>query len=113
MKRKWAATLIVSCFTLVSPISSSMISPALSSISAEFGITQAVEAQLTLSIFVLGYAIAPLILGPLSEIYGLDIDLQLSNLINLAGTLGSRFAHSSGQMMSFRFLSCLGGEEPT
>jgi MFS family permease len=112
MKRKWAATLIVSCFTLVSPISSSMISPALTSISEEFGITQAVEAQLTLSIFVLGYAVAPLILGPLSEIYGRVIVLQLSNLFYLAWNLGCGFAQTSGQLMAFRFLSGLGGSAP-
>jgi hypothetical protein len=112
MRRKWAATLIVSCFTLVSPISSSMISPALSSISAEFHITEAFEAQLTLSIFVLGYAIAPLILGPLSEIYGRVIVLQLSNLFYLAWNLGCGFAQSSGQLMAFRFLSGLGGAAP-
>jgi len=112
MKRKWAATIIVSSFTLVSPISSSMISPALSSISAEFGITNEVEAQLTLSIFVLAYAIGPLFLGPLSEIYGRVIVLQLSNLFYLAWNLGCGFAQTSGQLMAFRFFSGLGGSAP-
>jgi hypothetical protein len=111
-KRKWAATLIVSCFTLVSPISSSMIAPALTSISAEFGITNEVEAQLTLSIFVLAYAIGPLFLGPLSEIYGRVIVLQLSNLFYLAWNLGCGFAQTSGQLMAFRFFSGLGGSAP-
>jgi hypothetical protein len=112
MKRKWAATFIVSAFTLVSPISSSMISPALTSISAEFNITNAVEAQLTLSIFVLAYAIGPLFLGPLSEIYGRVIVLQLSNLFYLAWNLGCGFAQTSGQLMAFRFFSGLGGSAP-
>ncbi|KAF1914425.1 major facilitator superfamily domain-containing protein [Ampelomyces quisqualis] len=112
MKRKWAATLIVSCFTLVSPISSSMIAPALTSISAEFGITNQVEAQLTLSIFVLAYAIGPLFLGPLSEVYGRVIVLQLSNLFYLAWNLGCGFAQNSGQLMAFRFFSGLGGSAP-
>jgi hypothetical protein len=95
IKRKWAATLIVSCFTLVSPISSSMISPALASISKDFNITNEVEAQLTLSIFVLAYAIGPLFLGPLSEIYGRVIVLQLSNLFYLAWNLGCGFGQIS------------------
>jgi hypothetical protein len=112
MKRKWAATFIVSAFTLVSPISSSMISPALTSISAEFNITNEVEAQLTLSIFVLAYAIGPLFLGPLSEIYGRVIVLQLSNLFYLAWNLGCGFAQTSGQLMAFRFFSGLGGSAP-
>lgn len=89
-----------------------MISPALSSISAEFGIKNEVEAQLTLSIFVLAYAIGPLFLGPLSEIYGRVIVLQLSNLFYLAWNLGCGFAQTSGQLMAFRFFSGLGGSAP-
>ncbi|KAF1841382.1 putative MFS multidrug transporter [Cucurbitaria berberidis CBS 394.84] len=111
-KRKWAATFIVSSFTLVSPISSSMIAPALTSISAEFNIKSDVEAALTLSIFVLAYAIGPLFLGPLSEIYGRVLVLQLSNLFYLAWNLGCGFAQSSGQLMAFRFFSGLGGSAP-
>jgi len=112
MKRKWAATFIVSSFTLLSPVSSSMISPALTSISAEFNITNEVQSVLTLSIFVLAYAIGPLFLGPLSEIYGRVIVLQLSNLFYLAWNLGCGFAQNSGQLMAFRFLSGLGGSAP-
>lgn len=112
MRRKWAAVGIVSCFTLVSPISSSMISPALASISEDFGITQQVQAQLTLSIFVLAYAIGPLFLGPLSEVYGRVIVLQLSNLFYLAWNLGCGFAQNKAQLMVFRFFSGLGGSAP-
>lgn len=112
MKRKWAATLIVSAFTLVSPVSSSMISPALGSITADFNITNEVEAQLTLSIFVLAYAIGPLFLGPLSEIYGRVIVLQLSNLFYFVWNLACGFAQSSGQLLAFRLLAGLGGSAP-
>ncbi|KAF2476305.1 major facilitator superfamily transporter [Lindgomyces ingoldianus] len=112
MKRKWVATFIVSSFTLVSPVSSSMIAPALSSISKEFHITNQFEAQMTLSIFVLAYAIGPLFLGPLSEIYGRVIVLQIANLFYLAWNLGCGFAQSSGQLMAFRFFSGLGGSAP-
>lgn len=51
-KRKWAATIVVSSFTFISPVSSSMVAPALSTIAAEFHITNEVESQLVLSIFV-------------------------------------------------------------
>jgi MFS family permease len=70
------------------------------------------QAQLTLSIFVLAYAIGPLFLGPLSEIYGRVIVLQLSNLFYLAWNLGCGFAQTSGQLMAFRFFSGLGGSAP-
>ena len=47
-----------------------MVAPAIASISKEFGIENEVEEQMVLSVFVLAYAVGPLFLGPLSEIYG-------------------------------------------
>jgi hypothetical protein len=66
--RKWIETIIVSLFTFIAPVSSSMIAPALNTISAELSITEETERALVLSIFVLGYAMGPLVLGPLSEV---------------------------------------------
>ncbi|KAF1992319.1 MFS multidrug transporter-like protein [Aulographum hederae CBS 113979] len=111
-KRKWAATFIVSSFTFISPVSSSMVAPALSSIASDLHITAEVESQLVLSIFVLAYAVGPIILGPLSEMYGRVPILQLSNLWFLAWNLGCGFAQSKEQLLAFRFLSGLGGSAP-
>ncbi|KAN0096123.1 MFS multidrug transporter-like protein [Hyaloscypha variabilis] len=110
--RKWAATLVVSSFTFISPVSSSMVAPALTAIAREFHITNEVEQSLTLSIFVLAYAIGPLFLGPLSEMYGRVIVLQTSNLLYLFFNLGCGLAQTKGQMIAFRFLSGLGGSAP-
>ncbi|KAF2488977.1 MFS general substrate transporter [Lophium mytilinum] len=78
----------------------------------EFHITNVVESQLILSIFILAYAVGPLFLGPLSEVYGRVRVLQLANLFYLAWNLGCGFAQNSGQMLAFRFLSGLGGSAP-
>ncbi|KAE9371183.1 MFS multidrug transporter-like protein [Stipitochalara longipes BDJ] len=110
--RKWAATLVVSSFTFISPVSSSMVAPALTAIAREFHITNEIEQSLTLSIFVLAYAIGPLFLGPLSEMYGRVIVLQTSNLLYLFFNLGCGLAQTKGQMIAFRFLSGLGGSAP-
>ncbi|CAF9903865.1 MAG: hypothetical protein ALECFALPRED_003017 [Alectoria fallacina] len=110
--RKWAATIVVSSFTLISPVSSSMVAPALTSISKEFGITNEVESQLVLSVFVLAYAIGPLFLGPLSEIYGRVPVLQLSNLVYLVFNIACGASRNKGEMIAFRFLSGLGGSAP-
>jgi multidrug resistance protein len=111
-KKKWAATLIVSSFTFISPVSSSMVAPALPAMARQFGITQEIEESLILSIFVLAYAIGPLFLGPLSEIYGRVIVLQLANMFYLAFNIGCGFAQTKGQLIAFRFLSGLGGSAP-
>jgi MFS family permease len=111
-KKKWLAAVLVSFFTLISPISSSMVAPALESIAIEFKITDDVLLELTLSTFVLAYAVGPLFLGPLSEIYGRKIILQLTNLFYIVFNVACGVSKSTGQMISFRFLAGLGGSAP-
>ena len=89
-----------------------MVAPALQSIATEFNITNDVEIALALSIFVLAYAIGPLFLGPMSEIYGRVHVLQLSNLFYLVFNIACGVCTSKGQLLAFRFLSGLGGSGP-
>jgi len=110
--RKWAATLVVSSFTFISPVSSSMVAPALAAISEDLHIEKSIEQSLVLSIFVLAYAIGPLFLGPLSEMFGRVIILQTSNLLYLFFNLGCGLAQTKGQLIAFRFLAGLGGSAP-
>ncbi|KAJ4288034.1 hypothetical protein N0V90_012050 [Kalmusia sp. IMI 367209] len=66
--RKWLVTFVASSFAFIAPLSSSMISPALPAINAELHINNGAVELLVISIYVLGFAIGPLCLGPLSEI---------------------------------------------
>ncbi|KAL6713530.1 hypothetical protein ACLMJK_008995 [Lecanora helva] len=110
--RKWAATVVVSFFTFISPVSSSMVAPALNAIAKEFDIKSEVESQLVLSIFVLAYAIGPLFWGPMSEVYGRVPILQSSNLFYVVFNVACGASKTKGQMIAFRFLSGLGGSAP-
>ena len=60
----------VSLYTFVTPLGSSMMAPALPSIAEHYGITNETVVAATLSVFLLTFAIGPLFLAPLSEIYG-------------------------------------------
>ncbi|KAF4609509.1 hypothetical protein D9613_012296 [Agrocybe pediades] len=111
-KKKWAATIVVSSFTFISPISSSMIAPASMQVAEDFGITSSFIIALTTSVFILGYCVGPLFLGPLSEIYGRSRVLQLSNLFYLAWNIGCGFAQNKSQLIAFRFLAGIGGSAP-
>ena len=93
-------------------MASSIVAPALSTISREFNITNPFETQMTLSIFILGYAVGPLLLAPLSEEYGRRPVLQASNFFFLAFNIGCGFAQSSGQLIAFRLLAGIGGSAP-
>ncbi|KAL9939050.1 hypothetical protein V8E36_001863 [Tilletia maclaganii] len=111
-KKKWLVTVIVSSYTLLSPLSSSMIAPALPILDQQFGVTNSVQSALMLSTFVLAYAIGPLLLGGLSEMYGRLPILQSANLFLIIFTMASALSHSSAQMTVFRFFAGLGGSAP-
>ncbi|KAK0527901.1 hypothetical protein OC835_004837 [Tilletia horrida] len=111
-KKKWLVTTIVSSYTLLSPLSSSMIAPALPILDEEFGITNQIQSVIMLSTFVLAYAIGPLLLGGLSEMYGRLPILQFANLLLIVFTMAGGLAHSSAQMTVFRFFAGLGGSAP-
>lgn len=109
--KKWAATVTVSLFTFISPVSSSMVAPALTSLATDFH-TNEVVSELCLSVFVLAYAVGPLFLGPLSEIYGRVIVLQVANLFFLVFNIGCAVSQTTAQMIVCRFFAGLGGSAP-
>ena len=67
--KKWIIMLLVSLSGLVTLMSGSMIAPALSNIGQDLSLDDA-TAQLSLSIFVLSYAVGPMLLAPVTELYG-------------------------------------------
>jgi hypothetical protein len=69
MKRKWAIAVLQSMSTLVLTFSSSVYASSIEDIKRHFDVSGDV-ATLGLSLFVLGFALGPLIWAPLSELYG-------------------------------------------
>ncbi|OGM41812.1 hypothetical protein ABOM_009623 [Aspergillus bombycis] len=110
--RKWISTLLVSCFTFISPVSSTMVAPALSTMADEFEIQSDIKQYLLMSIFLLAYALGPFIIAPLSEMYGRVVVLQSANMFYLVFNTVCGFATSGNQMLAFRFLSGFGGSAP-
>ncbi|KAI1874036.1 uncharacterized protein JN550_002615 [Neoarthrinium moseri] len=106
-QRKWTATILVSCFTFISPFSSTMVTPVLDDISDDLNVTGSLKRQLIMAIFLLGYAQGPFVLAPLSEIFGRVLVLQWANLFYLAFNTAAGFCTTSTQMLAFRFLSGL------
>lgn len=110
--KRWANTMMVAAVTFISPATSSMVAPAVSKIAADLNITQDVEQQVVISVFILGYAFGPLFMGPLSEIIGRKWTLQGGNMFFLAFNIGCSFAQTKNQLIAFRFLAGLGGSAP-
>jgi MFS family permease len=107
-QRKWAVTFIVSCFTFITPISSSIVAPGLGTIGEVFDTKDSFQIQMVLSIFILSFCVGPLFLTPLSEIYGRTSVLQITNLLFLVLNTACSGAKTMKILLGFRFLSGLG-----
>lgn len=91
------------------PLSSSIVAPELSAIRDDLRMGSNTEAVLVLSTFVLTYCLGPLLLGPLSEIYGRVAVLHFGNSFYLVFNLVCGFARNKGELLAFRLLAGFGG----
>ena len=118
--RNWSPSLkifllaFVSLYALVAPMSSSILSPAMSEISVTFGITSEVVQAMVVSIQILAWAFGPLIIAPLSEYdnIGRKLVLDVSCWMSLFFNLGCAFSQNTAQMMVCRFIGGLFGCVP-
>ncbi|KAI1113810.1 major facilitator superfamily domain-containing protein [Nemania sp. NC0429] len=108
-RRKWIVATYLSLITLFSPLSSSILAPAINAVSADFHTTNTAKASLPVSIFLLGYAVGPLFLSPLSEIYGRAVVLSSANAFFCVWHIGCALAPSLDALIVFRFLCGVGG----
>lgn len=104
--------MVTSMYTFVTPFASSIVAPAALAYNKDFGITNSTVASLTVSIFLLGFAIGPLFFAPLSEMYGRLMVMHLSTMVFLVFTIGCAVSQTTTQMVVLRFLSGLSGSAP-
>ena len=93
----------------MSPLPTTIVAPALDVIVKELNVTHTVLQPMVLSIFLLGYAIGPMFISPLSEIFGRTRILQTFNLGFLAFNTACGFANTGTQILVFRFFAGLLG----
>ncbi|KAI9338333.1 major facilitator superfamily domain-containing protein [Zopfochytrium polystomum] len=110
--KKWVITLMVGCFTLLAPMGSSIIAPAIPEINVEFNVTNTVEGEMSISLFVLAFALGPLFIAPLSELYGRRWVILLPGVFFLVFNIACGFSQNMPELLAFRFLSSLGGSAP-
>ncbi|KAH8651410.1 multidrug resistance protein [Xylariales sp. PMI_506] len=96
---------IIIYFTFLSPLASTMTSSSADVILADFGSSsEELEAFVT-SAFILGYAVGPLAIAPLSELYG-RVPLYLScGLLFFAFNIACAVANSLGSLVVYRLLA--------
>ncbi|KAI6105693.1 major facilitator superfamily domain-containing protein [Pisolithus sp. B1] len=102
--KKWTTAALVSFYTFLAPLGSSMMAPGLPDIALRYHITNPTVLALTLSVFLLSLAVGPLFLAPLSEMYGRVWVVHIGNLVFLIFNLACALAPTAGTFIGFRFL---------
>lgn len=106
---KWLITALLSALAFITPFASSIIAPAIGYIANDFGVPDITKSAMPVSIFLLGYAVGPLFLSPLSEIYGRRIVMMGSNLAFCLFLVACALAPSIDLLIFFRFMCGVGG----
>ena len=105
--RKWMVTDVLSATGFNRIMVSTIMAPALSTIAVELNMNST-EAAMSLSIYLLATAFGPLVLGPLSEIYGRRAILHASSVWFLIWNVVCGFANTKGVLIASRFLAGFG-----
>ncbi|KAF2132734.1 putative MFS transporter [Dothidotthia symphoricarpi CBS 119687] len=95
---------IVSLFSLTANLAATMFAPGAPQLAEEFHIKSPTVEAMTVSLYVLGFALGPLVLAPLSELYGRLIIYYFCNFVYLAFTVGCTFSTNVAMFLVFRFL---------
>ncbi|KAL1978211.1 hypothetical protein VTN31DRAFT_1070 [Thermomyces dupontii] len=109
--KKWYITLIMAISTLAVALVSSAYSGGVPEIILEFGISQDV-VTLGISLFVLGFAIGPLLWAPLSELWGRQILFFGTYCALTAFNAGAAGAPNSWTLIILRFFAGAFGSSP-
>ncbi|KAL2754393.1 hypothetical protein ACRALDRAFT_1081448 [Sodiomyces alcalophilus JCM 7366] len=111
-RRKWTIVSCIATITFLTPFASTILAPAIRYLADDFGYDP--HADLTMpsfpiSIYLLGYAVGPLFLSPLSEIYGRHLVLSSANAFFCLFLIGCALAPSLDSLIVFRFFTGVGG----
>ncbi|GAB1198184.1 hypothetical protein APSETT444_007493 [Aspergillus pseudonomiae] len=108
---KWAYTITVAFATFGVSLSSSAYAGSIQEIIKDFGISEEV-ATLGVSLFVLGFAVGPLVWAPLSELIGRQIVFLISYGALAFFCAGAAGAQNSWALIILRFFAGSFGSSP-
>jgi DHA1 family bicyclomycin/chloramphenicol resistance-like MFS transporter len=104
----FALTALLAAMTAIGPLSTDMYLPSLPAIARAFDSSTA-QAQLTISSYLVGFAIGQLIYGPVSDRYGRKPVLLAAVAVYCAASFGCMVSTSIDMLIVFRTLQALGG----
>ncbi|KAI7220293.1 MFS general substrate transporter [Hortaea werneckii] len=110
--RKWTNIAVLSALTLLTPLASSMFAPGVPEVMRTFHSDNENIATFVVSVYLLGFAFGPLVVAPLSELYGRAVVYHVCNLGFILFTVACALSTSMDMLIGFRFLAGVWGIAP-
>lgn len=111
-KRKLFTIVLVSANTFNVSLASTIFAPGVSKLMAEFHNTSNTLSGFVVSAYIVPFILGPLVLAPLSELYGRNVIMHTANLAFLVFTIICAVSQNMAMFVIFRLLQGLAGCVP-
>ncbi|KAI9809372.1 MAG: hypothetical protein M1827_006884 [Pycnora praestabilis] len=111
-KMKWGNIAVISTITFITPLASSMFAPAIPEVLSDFHSNSSLLGAFSVSVYILGFAFGPLIIAPMSELYGRLPLYHLCNVLFIVFTVACGVSSNLNMLIGFRFLEGSVGAAP-
>ncbi|KAI8219272.1 Pyrrolocin cluster transcription factor [Colletotrichum sp. SAR 10_86] len=109
---RYGHVVIVSLLSLVVNLAATMIAPGMEYVVRDIHITSQTIGTLSVTIYLLGFALGPLIISSASEMHGRLIVYHICNVLFIAFIVGAALSKTVPQFLIFRVLSGIAGSAP-
>ncbi|KAJ9663466.1 hypothetical protein H2201_005674 [Coniosporium apollinis] len=110
--KKWGNIAVLSAITFVTPLASSMFAPGVPAVMQDFRTDNTMLATFVVSVYILGFALGPLVVAPMSEMYGRLPLYLITNVLFVVFTIACAVSNSMSMLIGFRFLAGCVGSAP-
>ncbi|KAI1936304.1 hypothetical protein LOZ66_004763 [Ophidiomyces ophidiicola] len=107
--RKWMTITIVSLITFLNAFGSTVFAPSVPQAMQEFNSASGALSSFIISVFAIGWAVGPLVLPPLSELYGRNPLYHTSNISLTLSSMACALSTNLPMLIIFRFFMGLSG----
>ncbi|KAK5174692.1 uncharacterized protein LTR77_001774 [Saxophila tyrrhenica] len=117
--RNWPAwkrmiqVVLFSAFLLAANLAATMFAPGAASLAREFHITSLTVVSLTVSIYLSGFAVGPMLIAPLSELYGRLVIYHTCSVVYIGFIIGCALSKNTAMFLGFRFLAGCAASGPS